>query len=73
VSERTVQGALVNRLAIRAYHRAMHDLRERHRAEFDHLLEERRAEAGLYRDGRDVFQISNSSRIENLSTQEAVL
>jgi hypothetical protein len=42
------------RLAVRAYHRALRELRDRHRAEFDHIHSRKREEVGLYRDGVDV-------------------
>jgi hypothetical protein len=42
------------RLAIRAYHRALRELRDRHRAEFDHIYSRKREEVGLYPDGVDV-------------------
>lgn len=45
---------LRERLGNRAHQRAMHELRDRHRGEFEHLLELHRAEVGLYPDRIDL-------------------
>lgn len=44
---------LRTKLNNRAHQRAMHELRDRHRAEFDHLLEKHRSELGIHRDHID--------------------
>jgi hypothetical protein len=45
---------LRTKLNERAHQRAMHELREIHRAEFDHLLQKHREEMGVYPDCLDM-------------------
>lgn len=45
---------LRTKLNERAHQRAMHELRDRHRDEYDHILERHRQEMGVYPDGIDL-------------------